>query len=344
MKMSVYEKTIPQWKQDAVEKLTTIINDSEMIGLVNVEGVGAKQLEGIRNSLRESAVIKMARNTLMIRAIEGSKKKGIKDLIEHVKGPVAFVFSNQDPFVLSKFLSENKTAAPAKGGQIAPNDIIIPAMNTGVAPGPFISELAGLKIPSRVKGGVIHITDDTVAVKAGSVISNAMALMLSRLGIEPMELQLKLIAVYSDGAVMTSDSFEVDLEELFSQFITGHQYAVNLSVNTGFVTEDTAPIIIAKANMEAKSLALHLGFFVPDMVNEFLSKANSEAFALVAVVAEKDPEAIPPDVLGQDQSAAAAAQTAAAPASDAAEQQEPKGSEEEEEEEESVAGMGSLFG
>jgi len=340
--MSVYEKTIPQWKQDAVDKLTETINNSEMIGLVNVEGVGAKQLQGIRDSLRGSAVIKMARNTLMIRALEKSNKKGIKDLIEHVIGPVSFVFSDQDPFVLSKFLSENRTAAPAKGGQVSPKDIIVPAMNTGVAPGPFISELAGLKIPSRVKGGMIHITEDTVAVKAGGVISNAMALMLSRLGIEPMELQLKLIAAYSDGAVLTADSFEIDIESLFSQVIAGHQYAVNLSVNLGIPTEETVPLIIAKANMEAKSLALHIGFFVPDMLNEFLSKANSESSALIAAVAEKDPEAIPSDLLGQVQKAAAAASTAAAPASDAAEQQEPE--EPEEEEEEEVAGIGSLFG
>jgi large subunit ribosomal protein L10 len=340
--MSVYEKTIPQWKQDAVDTLTETINNSEMIGLVNVEGVGAKQLQGIRDSLRGSAVIKMARNTLMIRALGKSKKKGIKDLIDYVTGPVSFVFSDQDPFVLSKFLSENKTAAPAKGGQIAPKDIIVPAMNTGVAPGPFISELAGLKIPSRVKGGMIHIIEDTVAVKAGSVISNAMALMLARLGIEPMELQLKLIAAYSDGAVLAADSFEINLEAIFSQFIAGHQYAVNLSVNLGIPTEETIPLIIAKANMEAKSLALHLGFFVPDLLNEFLSKANSEAFALIAAVVEKDPEAIPSELLGQVQTAAAAASTAAAPASDAAEQQEPE--EPEEEEEEEVAGMGSLFG
>jgi large subunit ribosomal protein L10 len=343
--MSVYEKTIPQWKQDAVEKLAKTINDSEMIGLVNVEGVGAKQLQGIRESLRGSAVIQMARNTLMIRALEKSGKKGIKDLIEHVVGPVVFIFSEQDPFALSKFLSENKTAAPAKGGQISPKDIIVEAMNTGVAPGPFISELAGLKIPSRVKGGMIHITQDTVAVKAGDVISNAMALMLSRLGIEPMELQLKLIAAYSDGEVLTADSFDIDIDSLFGQVIAGHQYAMNLSVYLGIPTKETIPIILAKANMEAKGLALHIGFFSPDLLNQFLSKANSEASALIAAVAEKDPEAIPSEIVSQVQSAAAAAPIAAAPASDAAEQQKPEAAEEEEDDdEESVAGIGGLFG
>jgi len=280
----------------------------------------------------------MSRNTLMIRALKKSTKKGMKELIEFVTGPVAFVFSEQDPFVLSKFLSENKAAAPAKGGQISPKDIIILAMNTGVAPGPFISELAGLKIPSRVKGGSIHITADTVAVKAGDVISNAMAMMLSRLGIEPMELQLTLIAAYSDGEVLTADSFVIDLESLFNQVLLGHQYAVNLSVNTGIPTEETMPLIITKANMEAKSLVMTIGFFVPDMVNEFLSKANSEALALAMAASEKDPEAIPSEILGQVKTAVA---TTEAVAPEAAQPEEP---EEEEEAEEEVAGIGGLFG
>jgi len=336
--VSVYEKTIPQWKVDSVEALMATINDSKMIGLVNVEGVGAKQLQGIRDNLRGSAVIKMARNTLMIRALESSKKKGINDLVKYVSGPVAFVFSDQDPFVLSKFLGENKAAAPAKGGQIAPKDIVVPAMNTGVAPGPFISELAGLKIPSRVKGGTIHITDDTVAVKAGAIISNAMAMMLTRLGIEPMELQLKLIAAYSDGAVLTADNFDVNLEDLFKQVLLGHQYAVNLSVNTGIPTVETMPLIIAKANMEAKSLTLKIGFFVPEMLNEFFAKANSEAMALAMAAAEKDPEAIPSEILSQAQPAAT---STAAVTTEVAKPDEP---EEEEEEEEEVAGIGGLFG
>lgn len=338
MKMSVYEKKIPQWKLDAVVELASQIDGSQMIGLVNVEGVGAKQLAGIRESLRGSAMIKMARNTLMIRALEYAKKKGVKQLTEYVGGPVAFIFSNQDPYVLTKFLSENKAAAPAKGGQTAPKDIIVPSMNTGVAPGPFISELAGLKIPSRVKGGVIHIIEDTVAVKAGDVISNAMAQMLTRLGIEPMELQLKLIAAFADGSVITSEGLEIDLGGLLEQIFVGHQFAVNLSINTGFPTEDTISIIVAKANIEARSLALDVGFFEPDLLGEFLAKASAESFAIVAAVSEKDPEAIPSEVLSQVQPIVST--ESAATTTDVSEQQDEP---EEEEGEEEVAGLGGLF-
>ena len=341
--MSVYKSKFPQWKVDAVERIVSSIDSSSMVGLINIEGVGARQLQGIRTSLRGSAVIHMARNTLMIRALEKSDKKGIKKLVEYVTGPIAFIFSNEDPFALSKFLSDNKAASPAKGGQIAPKDIVIPAMNTGVAPGPFISELAALKIPSRVKTGVIHITDDSVAVKAGDTVSNAMAQMLSRLGIEPMELQLKLIAAYTEGNVLTAESLDIDIESLFNEVILGHQYAVNLSINAGIPTPDTIPLIIVKANMEAKSLVMEIGFFTTDMLDVYLAKANSQALALAAALAERDPEAIPSEMLNQVQ-AAAESSSAVAPASDEAEQKKKPEEEPEEDEEESVAGLGGLFG
>ncbi|MHA1771305.1 MAG: 50S ribosomal protein L10 [Candidatus Thorarchaeota archaeon] len=340
--MAIQERHVPQWKIEEVQNLIDSIKKSKMIGLVNVEGVGAKQLDSIRKSLRGSATIRMARNTLMIRALKEAKIKGLDELVNHVRGPVAFIFSNQDPFILGKFLSENKTSAPAKGGQVSPKDIIIPAMNTGVAPGPFISELAALKIPSRVKGGMIHVTEETVAVKAGEVISNAMAQMLARLGIEPMELQLKLVAAYTEGSVLTGESLDVDLEKLFQQVIMGHQYAVNLSINSGYPTTETIPLIIAKADMEARTLALNIGFFEPDLLVQFLSKANAEALALSSVLAEKNPDAIPSEVLSQVQ--AQAASSVAAPTSETVTEQKEPEKDEEEEDDEAVAGLGGLFG
>ena len=338
--MAASEHGVPQWKRDEVDHLISMIKKSKMVGLVNVGGVGAKQLQGIRDSLRGSAVLRMARNTLMIRAIESSKAKGIDDLTGHVIGPVAFIFSNQDPFSLSKFLGENKTKAPAKGGQAAPNDILVPAMNTGVAPGPFISELAALKIPARVKTGVIYITDDTVVAKKGEAISNALAQMLGRLGIEPMMLELKLVAVYTDGEVFTSDAFEVDLKRLLEEVILGYQYAVNLSVNVCYPTADTIPMIIARADVEAKTLAINVGFFVPEMVREFLVKADSEALALAAVLSGKNPEAVPPEILARFRTPVAVAATAPAPSTS----KKKKPEKEERKEEEGAPSIGSLFG
>lgn len=295
--MAGYEHAVPQWKKDEVTQLVTMIKKSKMVGLVIVGGIGAKQLQAIRDSLRGSATLKMTRNTLMIRAIKESKAKGLEPLADHVKGPVALIFSDKDPFTLSKFLSEHKSKAPAKAGQAATNDIKIPEMNTGVAPGPFISELAALKIPARVKTGVIHITEDTTVVKKGETVSSAMALVLSRLGIEPMELRLRLAAAYTEGSVITSEAFEVDLEGLLKELILAHQYAMNLSVNIEYPTAETIPLMLGKASLEAKNLAMKIGYFVPDLLPQFLAKGNSEALALASVLSSKSPDAVPPDVL-----------------------------------------------
>ncbi|RDE16529.1 MAG: 50S ribosomal protein L10 [Candidatus Thorarchaeota archaeon] len=295
--MAGYEHVVPQWKKDEVTQLVSMIKKSKMVGLVIVAGIGAKQLQTIRDSLRGSATLKMARNTLMIRAIKESKTKGLEALADHVKGAVAFIFSDKDPFTLSKFLSESKSKAPAKVGQVATNDIKVPAMNTGVAPGPFISELAALKIPARVKTGVIHITDDTVVVKKGETVSSAMALVLSRLGIEPMELRLRLAAAFTDGSVITAQAFEVNLEGLLKEVILAHQYAMNLSVNIEYPTAETITIMLGKANLEAKNLAMKIGYFVPDLLPQFLAKANSEALALASVLSSKSPDAVPSDML-----------------------------------------------
>jgi large subunit ribosomal protein L10 len=260
------------------------------VGLVTVGGIGAKQLQAIRDSLRGSAILKMTRNTLMIRAIKESKSKGLEPLADQVKGAVAFIFSDKDPFTLSKFLGEHKSKAPAKAGQIATNDIKIPEMNTGVAPGPFISELAALKIPARVKTGVIHVTENTVVVKKGETVSSAIALVLSRLGIEPMELRLRLAAAYTDGSVLTSEAFEVDLESMLKELILAHQYAMTLSVNIEYPTAETISIMLGKANLEAKYLTTKIGYDMPDTIPQ------SEALAQASVPSSESPDAVPSDV------------------------------------------------
>ncbi|NWF96374.1 MAG: 50S ribosomal protein L10 [Candidatus Thorarchaeota archaeon] len=341
--MAMHVHQIPQWKIDEVRQLVSEMKQSKVVGLVNVEGIGSKQLQGIRDTLRQSAKIRMARNTLMIRAIKESGLRGIAALSDHVSGPVAFIFSNQDPFILSKFLSENKASVPAKGGQIATSDIIIPEMNTGVPPGPFISELAALKIPAKVKGGVIHITQETVAVKAGEVISNTMAQMLTRLGLEPMKVQLRLVAAYTDGALLTEENLLVDLDALLTEVLQAHQHALNLSINVGYPTTYTIPVIIAKADMEARNLALNIEFFEPDILLQFLSKANWEALALASVLAQNNPEAVPSGILTKHETAATTS-VAETPSKDEDKDKTKKEPEKEDKEEESVTGLGSLFG
>ena len=50
------------------------------------------------------------------------------------------MFTNLNPFKLNLTFDKNKIFLPAKGGDIAPNELVIPAGNTGINPGPVLSE------------------------------------------------------------------------------------------------------------------------------------------------------------------------------------------------------------
>ncbi len=325
---------IPEWKVQEVENLSELLNKYNIIGLIKIESIGARQLQTIRDKLRGKAVIKMARNNLMKLALKKVQKKNIEKLSDFIKGPVAFIVTNDSIFKLVKFLRENKTYGPIKEGQVANADIWVPEGNTGFPPGPIITELAALKIPARTKSGTIHITEDTLVARKGEIVSGALAQMLTRLGIEPREIELKIIAAYENGDIITEEALSINLDEFIDMLALAHQEAFNLSVYVAYPTKENIQTLISKAHTEARNLALNAGVITPELIGDFLAKANAEAYALAIIIAQKDPNAIPEDVLG-----AISTQPA-----QTTETKEEKEEEQEEEEDEGPAGLAGLFG
>ena len=64
-------------------------------------------------------------------------------------------------------MEATKTAAPAKPGDIAPEDILVKAGDTPFKPGPIVGELQKAGIPAAIEGGKIVIKKDKVLVKKG---------------------------------------------------------------------------------------------------------------------------------------------------------------------------------
>ena len=90
----------------------------------------------------------------------------IKDIAEKASKSVAVIFTEMTPFRLYAFLKKNKGKAAAKEGQLAPNDIIVPAGDTGLPPGPALSDLKGAGLQVKIQGPTIEITEDKVVAKA----------------------------------------------------------------------------------------------------------------------------------------------------------------------------------
>lgn len=338
------ETHVADWKFTEVDDIKGLLLEYPVIGIVNMVNIPAKQLQKMRTLLREDVVIKMCRKSLMGHAIDkaAKKEKSLASLNDHIEGEQpAFVFAKMNPFKLYKILDKNRTTAPVKANSVTPIDIEVKKGDTGFPAGPILGDLQQAGIPAAIEKGKVVIKQDKVVAKEGEKVSSILAVMLTRLGIEPMEIGLDMVAAYENGTVFLPDVLSVDEDKVLSDIQTAYQSAVNLSVNTAYVTKATAPLIIGKAAMEASALAVEATIFEPEVMDRIMSKAYSQMLSLAAGL--KD-DAVDDDL--RDKLSSQAAAPTAAPAADekAEEEKEEEPEEEEVSEEEAAAGLGALFG
>jgi len=158
-------------KKEAVQKVKDLISEYPLVGVVNMANLPAPQLQRMREKLRDTVVMYMAKKRLIKLVLEDADKEGIQELEPYLKGIPALLFSSENPFKLYSIIQKNKSKAAAKAGQEAPNDITVSAGPTSFAPGPIISELGGLGLKTKVEDGKIHIIKDHVIVKEGEEIT-----------------------------------------------------------------------------------------------------------------------------------------------------------------------------
>jgi len=124
------------WKAKYTMRLTQYLDDYPKVFVVGADNVGSRQMQKIRVSLRGHAVIMMGKNTMMRKTIRGqiSRNANLEKLLSHVYENVGFVFTKEDLSSIREKLLENKVAAPARAGAIAPVDVTIPAQVTNLGP------------------------------------------------------------------------------------------------------------------------------------------------------------------------------------------------------------------
>jgi large subunit ribosomal protein L10 len=277
-------------KKKEIDELAQLIDQYDIIGIVRMENLGVRQLQGIKKKLKGEALIKMAKNSVMRRAISKSKKENIKDLKEQIQGSTAFIFTKMNGFRLTQFLKENKTKAFAKPGQIAPKDIIIPAGNTGFQPGPMITELNELGLKTKIIKGSIWIDGDTVVVEKGKEIPRKITVLLSKLNIQPMKVGLDVFAVFENGNIFTKDDLDIDVDKIKDHLSQAYLLAYNLSFNISYPTKENISDLVSMAFIQCRNLALNANILTPDTINDILIKAQSQANGLYRELKEKNPK------------------------------------------------------
>lgn len=277
---------VSQAKKKIVAEYSKFIEEYPIIGSINMAGLPAPQLQKMREQLRGKIELKVGKRRLIKIAIENSKKKDIKKLLDYVEGQPALLFTKENPFNLYNVLKKGKSTAPAKAGQVAPKDIVVPAGPTGFAPGPVIGELGAVGIKAGIDGGKVAIKEDSVVAKKGDVISSSLAGLLTRLKIEPMEVGLDLTAVYEEGEIFERDVLDINIDEYRENITSAHQWSFNLAMNSNFPTSETIEIMMQKASMEAKSLAISQHIINSDTADEIISLFYSHAINVAGHLSE----------------------------------------------------------
>lgn len=283
---------ISELKKQVVKRLRDLISQYDIIATVNMENLPAAQLQQMRTQLRGKIELIMTKRRLMKVAIKEltGKKKGIEQLEQHLQGMPALIFTKENPFSLFKTLKKSKSQAPAKAGQTAPNDIEVKAGPTSFAPGPVIGELGAIGIKCGVEGGKVAIKEDSIVVKAGEVINRKQAEILTRLGIEPMEVGLNITAVYEKGVIYTKDVLDIDEEEFNNKLSTAASEALNLSAFIAYPTKDTIELLIQSAFNDALALGLSQEIIDDQIIEELLGKAEISMLSLKSTANIQVPE------------------------------------------------------
>ena len=335
---------VAEWKKEEVSELKGLIDSYDVVGIVDLLNIPAIQLQEMRKSLNGKAVIRMSKKNLIDLALEdcNADKTNIVGLSDYMDGQVAVIATEMNPFKLYKILEDSKTAAPAKPGSIATDDIIIPEGDTGFEPGPFLGELQQVGIPARIDKGKIVVSKETVLVEAGEEVSKEVASTLSRMDINPMEVGIDLKAVYEDEAIYTSDVLAIDEEETLADIQSAFTRAFNLSVNAAIPTEETISTIISLAYNRAINVAMEGGVMTSETSEPLIGLAQAKMLSLASLVA--DVEGALDEELAEKVSSAAASATVAVVEEAEPADDEPEDEPEEDAEEEAAAGLGALFG
>jgi len=310
-------------KQAYFAKLVSLLDEYPKILLVGVDNVGSNQMQKVRKALRGRGVVLMGKNTMIRKAIRGHIQNNpkLEALLPMVKGNVGFVFVKDDLSSVKKLLSENRVAAPARVGSIAPSDVIVPAGPTGLEP-TQTSFLQALNIASRIAKGTIEIVNDVHLVNAGQKVNSSQASLLQKLNINPFSYGLEIQMVYDDGSLYEPKVLDLSDDDLLKKFHNGVRNLACLSLQVGLPTVASLPHSLARGykNVLAVALSTSVSFPAADKIKEYL--ANPTAFAATTTTTTT---------------------TAAVPSKDQGKGKAPPKVAEPEPEPEEIEGMGGLF-
>jgi len=274
-------------KQEYFNKLKGLLEDYKSIFIVSVDNVSSQQMHEIRKALRGRGVVLMGKNTMVRRAVRilMADFPEYERLLPHIKGNVGFVFTNDDLKEIRDVILDNKVAAPARAGAVAPADVYVPAGNTGMEPGKT-AFFQALGVPTKIARGTIEITTDLKLVEAGGKVGPSEATLLNMLNISPFTYGMGISQVYDDGQCFAASVLDIAEDDIIKAFLDVVQTIACISLAANYPTLPSVAHSIINSYKNLVAVALTTEEYSWESIDELKDRiANPEAYASAAPAA-----------------------------------------------------------
>ncbi len=277
-------------KTQMYQQIQSLPKKYRVLALVKLDKVRGAQILPLRKTLKDDVLFVNIKDRVAKKALQGLDMPGIAGIAKELVGQCMLMFTDMSPFRLNMLLGKNKIMMAARGGDTSSMDVVVPEMNTGIAPGPMLTEFKEAGIPTKIDQGTIWISKDTTPVHKGEVINDKLASILGKLDIKPVEAGISLYAALEDGLVYAEGDLAIDVEAFRDSVILAHREAVSLSVEAAYVTPENAAQILAKASQQARSLSVESGYLTDETREQVLQRADARAKALAQSAKGYEPQ------------------------------------------------------
>ena len=208
-----------------------------------------------------------------------SSNPSYEGLLNTCVGNVGFIFTKGDLKETRTAILSNRVRAPAKAGAIAPNNVVIPAGNTGMEPGKT-SFFQALGVPTKIARGTIEIINDVDLIQAGSKVGASEAALLNMLNISPFTYGMNISAVYDNGTVFPASVLDIEDEDLVAHYATAVAQVTAISLAISFPTVASVPHLIVNGYKDL----LAVGISMDDYSFEALDRVSFFVFVFIRLI------------------------------------------------------------
>lgn len=279
--------TFPENKVRVLHQVEELGKKYDTIIVSRLHKVRASQLMLLRKNFRNELVMLVAKNNLAAMALRNVGIKNADEFVSRLEGQNALIFTNMNPFKLYLSLEKSKVNLPARAGDLATDSILVPAGNTGIPPGPVLSEFKEANVTTRIESGSIYVSQDSVVAVPGDVISPKLAGLLSRLNLKPIKAGLSIFMASSEGLLLLQKDIAIDLGQYRNDVSKAAAEAIALAVEGAYVTPEVLPLLIGKAYRGAKEVSIESGYITQDNADAVIGRAERQAKALLSQAEQK---------------------------------------------------------